>query len=58
MRESKVYCDHCGKALDEMVDYPDTDIEALSWFKCDLCSDCMKELERTVKVFCKKGGAE
>lgn len=39
-----------------MYDYTDTEIEAISWFKCDLCKDCMGELDQIVKVFCKKGG--
>lgn len=58
MREIKMYCDHCGKVLNEMLDYPDTEIEAKGWFKCDLCKNCMEELEQIVKGFCKKGGAE
>lgn len=58
MRETKIYCDHCGKVLDEMKDYTDTEIEVKSWFKCDLCSDCINELNNIVLSFCKKGGAE
>lgn len=56
MRETKTYCDHCGKVLDEMHDYVDIEIEARSWFKCDLCSGCMQELENIVLAFCEKGG--
>lgn len=56
MRETKVYCDHCGKELNEMFDYCDTEIEAKSWFKSDLCKGCMDELEQIVLAFCKKGG--
>ena len=56
MRETKTYCDHCGKALNEMIDYPDTEIEAKHWFMCDLCAECINELDKIVAVFCKKGG--
>jgi hypothetical protein len=58
MRETKVYCDHCGKTLNEMCDYCDTEIEVKAWFKCDLCKDCIDELAQIVLGFCKKGGAE
>jgi hypothetical protein len=58
MRETKVYCDHCGKVLDGMVDYNDTEIDVKSWFKCDLCAKCIEELDEIVLRFCKKGGAE
>jgi hypothetical protein len=56
MRDTKIYCDHCGKVLHEMHDYIDTEIEVKSWFKCDLCADCIAELEKIVVKFCKKGG--
>ena len=56
MTEIKTYCDHCGKVLNDRFDYVDTEIEALSWFKCDLCKDCINELERIVTRFCNKGG--
>lgn len=39
MRETKTYCDHCGKVLNEMIDYTDTEIEVKRWFKCDLCAE-------------------
>lgn len=58
MRETKAYCDHCGKVLNEKLDYCDTEIEAKSWFKCDLCKDCIDELDQIVLDFCKRGGAE
>jgi hypothetical protein len=56
MKENKIYCDHCGKVLNEMTDYTDTEIYAGSWFKCDLCAECMDELEKIVLAYCKKGG--
>jgi hypothetical protein len=56
MREIKTYCDHCGKVLNEMQDYCDTEIEVKGWFKCDLCNRCISELDLIVFNFCKKGG--
>lgn len=56
MRETKIYCDHCGKVLDQMHDYVDTEIEVKSFFRCDLCADCIEELDRAVVKFIKKGG--
>ena len=58
MRETKIYCDHCGKVLNEMNDYTDNEIEVKSWFKCDLCAECIDELDKIVLAYCKKGGAE
>lgn len=58
MRVIKDYCDHCGKVLDNMNDYCDTKIEVKGWYKCDLCNECITELDNIVKEFCKKGGAE
>ena len=58
MKETKIYCDHCGKVLDEMKDYVDTEIEARAWFKVDLCSACIGELENFVFEFCGKRGGE
>lgn len=56
MRETKVYCDHCGKKLDEKFDYNDTEINVKIWFKCDLCAECIEELDKFVWKFCKKSG--
>ena len=56
MRETKVYCDHCGKVLDKKFDYNDTEIDFKTWFKCDLCAGCIDELDKFVLEFCKKGG--
>ena len=58
MREMKIYCDHCGKVLDEMKDYVDTEIEAKNWFKADLCSSCIDELAKLVMGFCGMKGGE
>ena len=47
-------CDHCGKKLHEMVDFCDLEIDAVSWFKCDMCNDCARHLEDMVLEFCGK----
>ena len=56
MRETKIYCDHCKKELDEMQDYTDTEIDVFAWFNADLCADCAKEISNTVLKFCGKEG--
>ena len=56
MTVTKDYCDHCGKELDYMKDYGETEIIALHLFKADLCAECIEELDRIVFAFCKKGG--
>lgn len=58
MRVTKDYCDHCGKELNYMNDYGDTEINVKSWFKSDLCAECIEKLDDIVLKFCKKGGAE
>ncbi len=58
MKVTKLYCDHCGNALDEMHDYCDTEIDVKTWFKCDLCHSCIDELDRIVLDFCRKKGGE
>ena len=55
MTQTKIYCDHCGKELDEMHDYPDIEIEATDEFlKCDLCKDCYEELGKSIRKFINK----
>lgn len=50
-------CDHCGKILDEMKDYTNTDIDiCYNTVSCDLCNDCIDELAKVVKAFVKKEG--
>jgi hypothetical protein len=56
MTEVKIYCDHCGKVLDEMHDYCDTEIECYSYMKADLCKKCLLELDSIIQKFLKKGG--
>ena len=59
MRVTKDYCDHCGKVLNCMKDYGDTEVTILTFFQTDLCADCIKELDDIALKFCgKKGGAE
>lgn len=56
MRETKIFCDHCGKVLDEMKDYTDTEIDVIAWFKTDLCTSCADEISDIVLKFCGKEG--
>ena len=60
MTEIKVFCDHCGKLLDEMSDYTDITIEAAhKMVNADLCTDCFESLCDKIYSFCeRKGGAE
>ena len=58
MREVKIYCDHCGKVLDEMHDYTDYELTDTDYMRVDLCKECFNELDKTIKDFCKKGGTE
>ena len=45
MQEIIYKCDHCGKTIDPMHDYDDAELDlAHHWYRCDLCSDCLKEL--------------
>ena len=53
MKEYKIYCDHCGKELDTMKDFDDTQIEmAHKWTTVDLCSECGDELWEVIDKFC------
>ena len=60
MKSNKIYCDHCGKELDTMHDFDDTQIDmAHKWTTADLCAECLNELYEVVCTFCEaKGGAE
>ncbi len=58
MRETKIYCDHCGKVLDEMHDYIDQEISFQEYETADLCKECLHKLDVIVKAFCKKGGKQ
>lgn len=53
MRETKIYCDHCGKVLDCMKDYDDIVIEiGANYIETDLCAECLSELYEIVQKFC------
>lgn len=59
MTETKIYCDHCGKELNEMHDYVDEEIDiGVYWLRTDLCQDCMEELKKIVRDFCEKEDKE
>jgi len=49
MIQTKIYCDHCGKELDEKHDYINTAV-----LDCDLCRDCMDKLEEIIRKFIHK----
>lgn len=57
MRETVMYCDHCGKDIDPMIDYEDIHINMdFKWINADLCIDCLDELYKLVSDFVKKKG--
>ena len=58
MRVIKDYCDHCGKELNCMKDYGDTEITIHTFFTTDLCAECINELDNIVLKFCCKKGGE
>ena len=48
-------CDHCGKELDTMNDYSETELGGIgSWEKADLCKKCYEEIRKTILDFCGK----
>ena len=48
-------CDHCGKELDEMKDYPDTEFDNFfDIFRADLCTKCFHELNNIVLRYVNK----
>lgn len=53
MKNNVIYCDHCGIALDTMVDFDDTTVEmAHKYLVTDLCANCLNELYEIVSNFC------
>lgn len=59
MKETKVYCGHCGKQLDVMRDFDDTTIElSHKWYTADLCAECLDSLYEMIVTFCSKSGDE
>lgn len=58
MRVTKDYCDHCGKELNAIHDYIDQEVGLVGFETADLCNECLEELDKIIKAFCGKGGAE
>jgi hypothetical protein len=55
MKETKIYCDHCGKSIDPMVDFDDITIEmSYKFINVDLCYDCLYNLYEIVSDFVNK----
>lgn len=55
MKELMITCDHCGKELDDMHDYIDTEFDTKdNWICTDLCSECYAEISKTIREFCGK----
>lgn len=55
MTETKTYCDHCGKELNDMHDCCDIEIDfSCHWFKTDLCKDCFEKLFAIAENFCER----
>jgi hypothetical protein len=53
MTITKVYCDHCGKILDNMSDYIDLSFEVChKSHNVDLCTECFEKLDYVIKEFC------
>lgn len=49
----KKYCDHCGKEIDYLNDYTNLSIKMNHVdIDTDLCVDCFRELEESIKGFC------
>ena len=62
MRETKIYCDHCKKELDQMHDYTDLHMDfGVDFADVDLCKKCYGELVLMANKYCNthmKGGEE
>lgn len=53
MTKTIICCDHCGKEIDTMKDYWDTEIIVhTSWCNVDLCEECYEKLKNIVEQFC------
>ncbi len=53
MTKNAIFCDHCGKEIDQMIDYDDVTIKcAHEWKDVDLCEDCFNELWDFISKFC------
>lgn len=54
MKELVTTCDHCGKKLDDMKDFPDMEFDTSKWVTTDLCADCYAELSKIIEQFCNR----
>lgn len=46
----KLFCDHCGKEINDMDDYIDNEIEfEADEYECDLCYDCFNEITDEIR---------
>lgn len=55
MVETVYTCDHCGKKMNDMVDFPDMAFDDLNeYFSADLCRICYMELTRKTMSYCGK----
>lgn len=52
MTKTKVYCDHCGKEIDQRTNgFTDEIMIATVHIHCDLCDDCMDELVNIINDY-------
>lgn len=52
-------CDHCGKKLDEIIDYTESEIRiAYTDIEADLCLVCVEKLVKLVKEFVERSEAK
>ena len=55
MKKTTHICDHCGKEINPMNDYTDTEIDDFDFIKeVDLCKNCFKQLSDIVRQFIKE----
>lgn len=54
MRETIFTCDHCGKKLDDMKDYINTEFDTIDqYLEMDLCRECYAEISDMITQFCR-----
>jgi DNA-directed RNA polymerase subunit RPC12/RpoP len=59
MKKTIFTCDHCGKEIDEMRDYPEMKIDNfIDFVEADLCSNCFRELNEIVLKYINKKQGE
>lgn len=53
MRKEIYKCDHCGKELNQMHDFTETNLDDFDFYATvDLCEKCYGEISKTVYEFC------